>query len=85
MSRLLSALNRRVTSDRADVVVGQMVCFAAAVGILACVWRLTQFATTRFEVLVIILMTLTLSVAFVILGLLLDRHRPGSGTANWTG
>jgi hypothetical protein len=34
--------------------------------------------------LVIILMTLTLSVAFVILGLLLDRHRPRPGQSDWT-
>ncbi|HWE03328.1 MAG TPA: hypothetical protein VG326_13040 [Tepidisphaeraceae bacterium] len=85
MPRLRSYLNRRVSSDKTDVGIGQIVCFAAAVGIFACVAKLTQFATTRFEVLVIVLMTLTLSVAFVILGLLLNRHRPRSTLANWTG
>ena len=85
MPGLLSALNRRISSDKADVGIGQFACFAAAVGILACVGRLSQFATTNFEVVVIVMMTLTLSVAFVIVGLLLDRHRPRSGEANWTG
>ena len=69
---LKSILGFRVSSDRADRQFAQYFAFAGAIGVIACLSRVVhRFASSPFEIMMVVLMVLTLSLAMVILGLLL--------------
>lgn len=67
-------INPKISNERIDLLIAQLLCFAGAAGIMAMVGRLvSQFATTRFEVLAVVLMTVILAMLMVILGICLGK------------
>jgi uncharacterized membrane protein YsdA (DUF1294 family) len=76
MPSVKSTLGCRISTDRADRQFAQYFCFAGAVGVIACMSQaIHRFASSPFEIMMIVLMILVLSMSMTILGLLLAPRR----------
>ena len=76
MRSVKSTLCCRISTDRADRYFAQYFCFAGAIGVIGCMGRVIhRFASSPFEIMMILLMVLVLSMSMVILGLLLAPRR----------
>ena len=73
--KLKEMLAWRISSERADGMVAQMLCFMGAIIVVMAVVRLVHLAaTTPFEILVVVLLDLLLAISLVILGIIAGRH-----------
>jgi len=72
MNQLKIMLTRKITSNRLDLSITQLICFTSAPTLMYFVFRaVAMHATTTFEVVVGILGAIVAGLLFVVIGLLL--------------